>query len=323
MLEIIFLVSLLLVVIGLITIFVRIKTVQAPPYSRTLIIIFQIIFLILANYLLNSRYISFMSLFLTSFFYILVDKSDKYERKLKKQKKNIKSSWIDILGFIIILLRYFQYWLAFISATLFINSCISGIKSELVAILNSFIMLGLLLIYMLDWLEYSSDIRKKFFFILLLVFTFFGLFNSKWWAGISLLISIIGLAFSDDFIGYFFKTKVEDKKKSFYKFLIPYTTFIFYLSMIIIQDILPENFTKSIYEGIQILANNKDKIDDPGIISLALVNGFLEICFFCLIWWLFKNILKKLTIFNTNFFEELNGVEKNIKSKVQEISSLK
>lgn len=206
---------------------------------------------------------------------------------------------------------------------LFVDSCFSGIGSQLVAIVNTFAMLGLLLLFMLDLLEFSSDIRKNFFLILLLVFTFFGLFNSKWWAGISLLISIIGLAFSDDFIVYFFKSKVEDRKKSFYKFLIPYTTFIFYLSMIIIQDILPENFTKSIYDGIQILANNKDKIDDPGMITLALVNGFLEICIFCLIWWLFKNTLKKFTIFNTDFFEEINSVEENIKSKVKEISSLK
>lgn len=325
MVEIFFVALFFLMIFGLITIFVRIKTVQSASYSRTLIFSFQCILYILAKYVLKSLPILLIGLFLTSLFYVLVDKSDKYERtlKLKEQKKNRRSSWIDILGFIVIIFRCFQYWLAFISITIFIDNYLPDKGRELVLIINSFTTLGLLLICMLDWIEFSSEIRKKFFLILLFVFTFFGLFNSKWWAGISLLISIIGLAFSDDFIGYFFKNKVEDKKKSFYKFLIPYTTFIFYLSMIIIQDILPENFTKSIYEGIQILANNKDKIDDPGIISLALVNGFLEICIFCLIWWLFKNTLKKLTIFNTDFFEELNAVEKNVKSKVQEISSLK
>ncbi|WP_430606349.1 hypothetical protein [Enterococcus sp. AZ170] len=194
---------------------------------------------------------------------------------------------------------------------------------ELVNSINGIISFCLLFILMMDFIEFNSRVKRKFIIVLGSIFVFLGLCNSKWWSGISLLVSILGLAFSNEFVVRFLNKEVDATKKSFYRFLIPYITLIFYISMVIVQDVVPQSLLESLYKFFQLISGNKDESIEVGTISLALLKGVIELCIFSGGWVILKRILKALGIFNTNFFEELESVEENLKSKIKEISSIK
>lgn len=326
MLEILYIILLLMIILILVIIISRIKEVVVASHSQKMIILLQGFVLLGSTFVLKSYTTFLISMFLTSLFYSLIDKCDKYEKKLEinNPARQMKSFFNTLFGIVIIFFRYVQRCLVFISSTLLLSRLVDvNDKLELVNPINGIISLCLLFILMMDFIEFNSGVKRKFIIVLGSIFVFLGLFNSKWWSGISLLVSILGLAFSNEFVVRFLNKEVDETKKSFYRFLIPYITLIFYVSMVIVQDVVPQSLIESLYNFFQLISRNKDESIEAGTISLALLKGVIELCIFSGGWVILKRILKALGIFNTNFFEELESVEENLKSKIKEISSIK
>ena len=321
--EILFLIAIFISILFPGIILFKTKKLSVAVHTRKSIIILQLFVWVFSHYVFKSSFNLLIGLFLTSFFYVLVDSCDKYENRLKTDEPNRRMSNVfnTLFGFIIILFRWFQRCLIFISLTLFVDEVVN-IKdgSEIVNGINSILAMSFLILFPFEWLEFLSQIKRKFIVFLMSVFIFIGLFNSKWWAGISLLVSLLGLAFSNDFVVSFLNKEVNDRKKSFYRFLIPYTTLIFYISLVFVQDVIPQSAIIFIF---QLFSGNKNDVTKPGLASVALIKGFIELCCFSGLWFVLKNILKKSNFFNIDFFEELELLEGSLKSKIKEISSLK
>lgn len=326
MLEISYTILLFVIILILTIIISKIKEVVVASHSRKMIILLQFFILLGSAYVFKSYTTFLINMFLTSLFYSLVDKCDKHEKKLEinNPTRQMKSFFNTLFGIVIIFFRYVQRCLVFISSTLLLSRLVDvNDKLELVNPINGIISLCLLFILMMDFIEFNSGVKRKSIIVLGSIFVFLGLFNSKWWSGISLLVSILGLAFSNEFVVRFLNKEVDATKKSFYRFLIPYITLIFYISMVIVQDVVPQSLLESLYKFFQLISGNKDESIEAGTISLALLKGVIELCIFSGGWVILKRILKALGIFNTNFFEELESVEENLKSKIKEISSIK
>jgi hypothetical protein len=326
MVEMLFIILLFMIILILTIIISRIKAIVVASHSRKMIILLQVFVLLGAAFVFKSYTTFLINMFLTSLFYSLVDKCDKYEKKLEinNPTRQMKNFFYSLFGIVIIFFRYIQRCLVFISSTLLLSRLVDiKDKSELVNSINGIISLCLLFILMMDFVEFNSGVKGRFIIVLGSIFVFLGLFNSKWWSGISLLVSILGLAFSNEFVVRFLNKEVDETKKSFYKFLIPYITLIFYVSMVIVQDVVPQSLLNSLYKFIQGISGNKDESIEASFINMALIKGVIEIGIFSGGWLFLKRILKALGIFNTSFFEELDSVEENLKSKLKEISSIK
>lgn len=221
-----------------------------------------------------------------------------------------------ILGLLAITAKSAELILYFYSVSYLLSAIIkNSVFNEFMEMVNIIILLIILIYnYLFEVLEYAYGLKKKQIFFGVLVFSCIGMVDSKWWAGITILISLLSLALTEGFGKEYLKNTLDDEKKSFYQFLIPYCTLLFFISMIIVQEKIPSNLYDIIFNT---LSNNGDKTNPPGPISIIILRGEIEFLIFMILWYLCAWLLKKGNFFNEQFCEELENIEKRARSKIE------
>ncbi|MDA9470446.1 hypothetical protein C240_584 [Enterococcus sp. 5H] len=178
-------------------------------------------------------------------------------------------------------------------------------QEELTNILSQLI----LLIYILSWyislMELLSRLKKGFFMKLILFCAFLGAFKSEWWTGIAIITSLSGIVLSDEFIKNILVYNSAQKKTKFwvrgniitkkganeptlnkklkekimiYKFLIPFLTWIMYVSLIVQKDVVPEKLKLKIFTLLGLLGDSKE-LSDNGIAKFIINGAFIMLIF--------------------------------------------
>lgn len=160
---------------------------------------------------------------------------------------------------------------------------------------------------------YITRINYKTLTIAIVVLVILGQFELKYWTVITILISLIGLTFSEGFIKSFIKKNMfTDNKIYFIKFLITYSSLLLYISIVFVKEYLTSKNIISFFRYIYKMLGNQLSEKAPIIIEYAFV-GMTEILVFLILWLLIKILFKKVGIFNYFFFEEIKIIEKKMK----------
>ncbi|WP_271490759.1 hypothetical protein [Enterococcus sp. 5H] len=140
---------------------------------------------------------------------------------------------------------------------------------------------------------------------LILFCAFLGAFKSEWWTGIAIITSLSGIVLSDEFIKNILVYNSAQKKTKFwvrgniitkkganeptlnkklkekimiYKFLIPFLTWIMYVSLIVQKDVVPEKLKLKIFTLLGLLGDSKE-LSDNGIAKFIINGAFIMLIF--------------------------------------------
>jgi hypothetical protein len=257
-----------------------------------------------------------------SIFYVIVDKELKLEDNLiainrEDKKKFFKPIIKTFLGFSIVGFRWCEVMLSFIFPLEFYSLLIND--KGFTEVLNATKLLSIILFIfpvIFDFFSFSTNIKKKYVNLIFAFVLFIGLLGSKWWTGISLFSTVIGMALSEDFFRKNTNLSLSDEfDDSFFRMVIPCTTLIIYLCLIIIQDILPREIVINLINIIN--RSEMDVNSFGGKISISLFLGLFEIMLFGIIWSLIRRFIRKSTVINDNFKKQFFSTETIIKDGVK------
>lgn len=309
--EFVFFIILITAIITLILI----NKLRIEIYSKKLlffIVLFQIL-----NYfsVLNFNLDILMVIF--SFVYFVISNSKKIESIFLfsgnyTRKTGIVNFLIRVISSVIlILLRYFELGIFFyyLCKVVIVTFSLDNFSRELI---TNFMQIQVLLIpFMMLFvvLYYIAGIDYKTLIVSLIGLMFLGLFEIKYWTVITILLSVLGLAFSTDFIKSFIKEDMfEESRVNFLRFIITYSTLLLYISIVTVKEIITINRIVLFFNFILRIQGNTVAEDSPIIMEYAFM-GMLEILFFVILWWLMELVLVNLNIFNNSFFGEIKSVE--------------
>ncbi|AXG40507.1 hypothetical protein EGCR1_17555 (plasmid) [Enterococcus gilvus] len=254
--------------------------------------------------------------------YVVIDKDVKFEEafifpaKKEGQKKAVyylKCFFFPFFGGGVIIIRWIEFFLTFVMSMGIYARMVDD--KELVKAFPSFVMLVLVLIVvqvLFDYLSFGLNIKSKYFYLVLTFTVFVGLFNAKWWTGIGLLTTILGMAFSEDFFKR--NTNIHLWKNfddSFLKIMIPYTALIFYFSLIIVQEILPREVILFVLDVLSGAKTNPNSF--LGGLTVSLYLGVLELLLFFIFWQISKVLLFRSQLVNQNFNYQFTGMEAQLR----------
>lgn len=248
--------------------------------------------------------------------YLILDKfnrRDKLNSDIENSKMNLSEK---IKLFLEVLWRYF-YRIIFmhsffkILATVYNNSSFVELLSTLFvffATIQIFYCYVRTMQIVFGMEDYALETIVLFFLIL-------GIFNPRWWEGLSILFSLLGLALSNDFLKKYTKVEMKNVERYFYQIIIPYSSLLIFLSLTISFDIISESakldFLNSIPFGTA--SNGND------IFILSMFTGALETFIFIFLWYLFKRVLKKFGFLSGRFFRECSLLEEKVKKSTKKI----
>jgi hypothetical protein len=259
---------------------------------------------------------------LLSICYVVIDKKLKIEDRFivvdaKNKKATLKMTIDVILGIFIVVIR----WLEILAAIILPLSIYARILDSkyFYENLSSFgVMLFVLSIFpmLFDSFSFNLNIKKLYVYLVLGMVFLVGLFSSKWWTGISLLSTIIGMALSEDFFRKNTTISLHDDfDDSFFKIIVPCTTLLVYLCLIFIQDILPREL---VIKLLQKLSNVElDPKSFGGKVTISLFLGILEIILFILAWGSIGKVIEKSTILNHRFKKQFRNTKRIIRDLIK------
>lgn len=146
-------------------------------------------------------------------------------------------------------------------------------------------------------------------FVMLIVL---GMLDPKWWGGISILFSLTGLTLSSEFSNKYLNEKLQHIDAIFLKTIIPYISFIVYVSLTTSHDLLTPEKTNWILNVFNSQSQNSINND---LLFSYLMNGFLEVFIFGCIWKILEALFKVSKIFNDDFIEQYISFDKLIRKK--------
>lgn len=134
-----------------------------------------------------------------------------------------------------------------------------------------------------------SGTSVKFVLLIPIIVALIGMFDSKWWTGIGLLTTILGSAITKEFLEINTNFETESFDETLFKFIIPYTTLLGYVSLIFVKEIIPTNWIILFINQISASDLNLNNVSDKIIMSGYI--GILEIFVFIILWIILKHIL--------------------------------
>lgn len=174
------------------------------------------------------------------------------------------------------------------------------------------LVLSAFLLFVLDTVSFFSNVKRIDILMLSISIIIVGLFNSKWWTGIGLLVTILGTAISKEFVERNINTKAAyDFDDSVLKLFVPYVAFLGYVSLIVVQEIFP----REKYIIIFINFISESKLDLNSMIDKFFIGAYLgisEIALFALLWFIIKFKLINSNITNDHFKRQFELLETSI-----------
>lgn len=249
---------------------------------------------ILLHFLNDKRNIFIqILLFITSFLYCLTcyEKRARVYCVSKHSSMNFLSFILDIVNVLIsIFIKWGEKYLMLISSLMLYAGIIGRLDfDDLVDSFILFFSILFLFICALEMFSALSGTSVKFVLLIPIIVALIGMFDSKWWTGIGLLTTILGSAITKEFLEINTNFETESFDETLFKFIIPYTTLLGYVSLIFVKEIIPTNwiilFINQISDSDLNLNNVSDKIIMAGYI------GILEIFVFIILWIILKHIL--------------------------------
>lgn len=250
-------------------------------------------------------------MFTFSLYYLILDKDSSIESfTSKKLKFKYVKEWSFVFARVIsrYICRIFLVISLFASVSLIFNY--EPLTSMLKSLLVPFISIQIFFLYIV-MMQLFSGLKEFAIENILFALIILGMLDPNWWEGISILFSLIGIAFSNDFIKKYTKNSLRIIDASFFKLIIPYVAFLMYLVLTITHTLVSNEKKIEILNSIMV--NLTYTTND--ILSLSLLNGASELLLFVLFWLLFKYLFKWLNVFNDQFFYQYDSLGKTVWSQ--------
>lgn len=248
---------------------------------------------------------------------------DKFNRSEKLDSDNESSKMIlakKIKLFLEVLWRYI-YRIIFMHSFLKILTILYN-NHSFVGLLSSFFVFFAtlqLFFYSVRAMQIVSGLEDYTLETILLFFLVLGMFNPRWWEGISILVSLLGLALSNEFLKKYTNVEMKNVERYFYQIIIPYISLLVFLSLTISYDIISIGVKLDFLNSIP-LGTASDRND---IFILSMFTGAMETAIFISLWYLFKRVLKSFGFLGGRFFRECSLLEEKVKNSTKKIISTK
>lgn len=269
-----------------------------------------------------NPYILLFIEFVGSCMYLWLDKKETVEdyffvsNHLKGNLTNLFFTLLKVLlGFLIIVVRWLEWSFLFIIPMIVLSTVLGDGKNENVFTVSYQLLTQIVLIlFCLDVTSFLSNIRKKKLIICLIFLSLFGLFDSKWWTGIGLLISIIGMTISKEFIdnNLIIETKY-DYDESVLKMYVPYIALLIYISLVVVREGIADESLLQVVNFITRSSMNPDNIVDRLIIGAYF--GMLQVVLFVLLKVITKEKLLNSPFTNEHFRDQIVRIDSVIVNK--------
>lgn len=301
----------------------RIKVEFVPKYSLIIIIAIQILMNIVDT-IWNSGKILYPSFFISSLYYYIASNSIKPESKYaldlfdkEVKETHFKAFFYSVFGGALVFLRNYEMINIMKYFYEIIILIVDGKKNyELINNVFSIQITIILFILIIEWITLILQIEARVFLLLSIALFCIGIFNLKWWVGISILTSMVIFGISKEFTDVFFKKKIGERSRIFIKFIIPCISLILYVTLVFVKDVLPDDRAYITFKFMNTITLNEAKTPTPipSLFIKAIFDSVIEIPVFLVMWIFLIFILKKADTFNVLFFHKVSELNIDVRS---------
>lgn len=304
----------------------KLEKILFPKYFEFDIVLAQIVLVILffQDKIKFVSYGGLLSLAILSLLYLITEKSfSRYNFNLSGKSEDFNY----LIHFAIMSYKYFNRVVFFFSIVMIPMKIFSNVEIfDLGFAVISFFLIIQMLAFEKSLIDKALGFKGKYAsFLFFFCIIFVGLLSPEWWEGISIMVSIIGLAFTKRFIKTFTVKEISDQRALFYQLLIPCLSFLFFLSLVINHDLITEERLVSFFSYVISFANTNNVDIKGNLTASKLLSGFSKIAtFFILLVITYqtfdKFIFKKngTKFFNNDFKSEFYEFVKTVKDKVRD-----